>query len=197
MTLFSRAANSIHEISRHIVLFFITAVAGGFISYMVNLSIDWYRNTSKLNIDGKWLSVSCDRTAQDQKFVAFDVVNINTTLLNGVKISNIANKKLNEYKYSGQGSVFNGKFFHGTWASANSGANTKGAFSFTISPQGDALVGSFTGDDELGPYTQCWIMGRNEKSLIKGYNLSKSQIVIPDDMPFVIPNELRNSFSKS
>ena len=175
----------------------LTAIGGAIVSYAVNLSIDWYQNTSKINIDGKWLSVSCDRTATEQRFIAFDVVNINVTLFGGVKISNIANKKLNEYKYNGNGVIYDGKFFYGTWASLNKGATTRGAFSFTISPQGDALIGSFTGDDDLGSYTQCWIMGRNEKSLLSGYRLSKSQIIISDKNPFAIPNELRRSFGKN
>jgi hypothetical protein len=187
----------IREVSNHIFLFIFTAIAGALISYSVNLVIDWSRNTSSVNINGKWLSVSCDRSSKKSEKIAFDVVNIEVTIVGGISISNLQDNKLNEYSYVGSGNVYDGRYFYGKWNSIKEGASTKGSFSFTISPQGDALVGTFTGYDDLGSYTQCWIMGRNSQSLEKGYALAQSQIKIPSETPLVIPNELLQSFRSS
>lgn len=188
---------SLREISRHIFLFLFTAIMGAFISYSISLLLDWSRNTSSININGKWMSVSCDRSSKKSEQIAFDVVNIKVTILGGVSISNVMNNKLNDYSYVGDGNVYDGRYFYGKWKSIKEGASTKGSFSFTISPQGDALVGTFTGYDDVGSYTQCWIMGRNTQALEKGYALAQSQIRIPSNTPLAIPNELLESFRSS
>jgi hypothetical protein len=186
--------SSLKEISNHVFLFLTTAVAGATISYGVNLLFDWSGNTSSLNIDGRWMSVSCDRSSKDSSFVAFDIVNIDVSFLRGIRISNVANTKLNSYSYVGSGKVIEGRFFFGEWRSIKTGANTKGAFSFVISPQGDSLVGTFTGFDDFGSYTQCWIMGRNVPALQRGYELSQSQIKVPVNGTLGIPAELLKTY---
>ena len=45
-------------LSKQISIITATALFGAIVSYSLNLYIDWIENTSVVNIDGRWLSVS-------------------------------------------------------------------------------------------------------------------------------------------
>lgn len=161
------------ERSKNITAFLLTAVLGATISYYVNLGIDWSQNKNNISIDGRWLSASCDRTSEGNGYIVLDKLDIGVTYLNGIQMRNTIH---NIYDYDGHGNIYEGKYFYGTWRSLKKGANTKGAFSFTISPQGDFMAGTFTGADDLGEYTQCWILGRSKRDLEKGFEIYKKQL---------------------
>lgn len=169
----SNIAQQIAAHARSIALFILTAIIGATISYYVNLLIEWTQNRENNSLKGNWISASCDRTLPTGKYVIYDKVFIDFTYINGITIRN---KIHSAYDYEGVGKIYENRFFYGTWKSLKPGANTRGAFSFSISPQGDFLAGTFTGDDEIGPYTQCWIMARNRQALIKGFETFKSQL---------------------
>lgn len=159
--------------SRNFILFTITAIFGAIISYYVNLSIDWSRNSQDTSISGRWISASCDRTNDGNGFIVFDKLDISVSFFNGIWMRNAIHYP---YDYEGFGKIYESKYFYGTWHSLKKGANTKGAFSFTISPQGDYLTGSFTGADDGGEYTQCWVLGRDMKSLNRAFVMYKKQL---------------------
>jgi len=169
--------------SKNLMAFIVTAVLGATISYYVSLGIDWSQNKNNISIDGRWLSASCDRTSGGNGYIVLDKVDITVTYLNGIQMRNAIR---NIYDYDGHGKIYEGKYFYGTWRSIKKGANTKGSFSFTISPQGDFMAGTFTGTDDLGDYNQCWILGRNKNDLAKGFDIYKKQLFEMRDLKLPI-----------
>jgi hypothetical protein len=98
------------------------------------------------------------------------------SFLGGIEFDNL-NKHL--FDYSGSGTVVDRRYFVGTWKSDKPGATARGSFEFIIGPQGDYLVGTFTGNDERGNYLMCWLLGRNQVSLRRAQDFLRDQQLMP------------------
>ena len=173
------------KIINRILAFIFTAFFGAFLSYFFTLWIDYSINKTNNNLEGRWYSASCDKNSIINGEYVFDIIQINVGYFSGIELRNTYQTK---YLYEGDGKILDARYFYGKWKSTKENATAGGSFGFTISAQGDSMAGTFTGNDDGGNYTRCWLLGRSPKALENAYRFYRQQDALPNSEKFQLPD---------
>jgi hypothetical protein len=150
-----------------------SAAFGSLVNYVIQQLDRLARNRERLGVVGEWLSISSSRHPMEDVPDRIDIA----VTWRGITLKNKGNP--HGFSYEGVAELIDRRYLVGSWRSTRAGATARGGFVFTISPQGDAMSGVFTGHDDQGEYLMGWCLGRDEKSLRRAVEFASRQRIAP------------------